>query len=89
MSEQLVPSAVAQRIVVTFLTNKDVKPDEILMRLRAQFGNSQGPRCMIGVNRLKKAGQRLKMCKDNIFCGEKCGQQFLGHSRRLIHRLTE
>jgi len=39
MSEQVVPSAVAQRIVVTFLTNENVKPGEILMRLRAQFGD--------------------------------------------------
>jgi len=33
MSEQLVPLAVAQRIVVEFLTNENVKPPEILMRL--------------------------------------------------------
>jgi hypothetical protein len=39
MNEQLVPSAVAQRIIVTFLTNEKVKPTEILMRLRAQFGD--------------------------------------------------
>jgi hypothetical protein len=39
MSEQVVPSAVAQRIVVKFLTNENVKPAEILMRLRAQFGD--------------------------------------------------
>jgi len=37
MSEQVVPSAVAQCIIVKFLTNKKVKPDEILRRLRAQF----------------------------------------------------
>jgi hypothetical protein len=35
----MVPSAVAQRIVVTFLTNENVKPAKILMRLRAQFGD--------------------------------------------------
>jgi hypothetical protein len=39
MSEQVVPSAVAQCIIVTFLTNENVKPAEILMRLRAQFGD--------------------------------------------------
>jgi hypothetical protein len=39
MSEQVAPSADAQRIVVTFLTNGNVKPTEILMTLRAQFGD--------------------------------------------------
>jgi len=33
----VVPSAVAQRIIVKFLTNENVKPAEILMRLTAQF----------------------------------------------------
>jgi len=36
MSEQVVPSAVVQRIV-KFLTNENVKHAEIMMRLRAQF----------------------------------------------------
>jgi len=39
MSVRVVPPAVAQRIVVTFLTNENVKPAEILKRLRAQFGD--------------------------------------------------
>jgi hypothetical protein len=39
MSEQVVPSALVQRIVVTFLTNESVKSAEILTRLRAQFGD--------------------------------------------------
>jgi hypothetical protein len=35
MSEQMVlPSAVAQSIIVKFLTNENVKPAEILTRLR-------------------------------------------------------
>jgi hypothetical protein len=37
MSEQVVPSAVAQRIVVKFLSNKNVKSADILMRLRVLF----------------------------------------------------
>jgi hypothetical protein len=37
MSERAVPSAVAQRIVVKFLTNENVKPHDILKILRAQF----------------------------------------------------
>jgi hypothetical protein len=39
MSEQVVPSAVAQRIIVKFLTNENVKLAEILMTFRAQFGD--------------------------------------------------
>jgi len=35
----VVPSAVAHCIIVKFLTNENVKPAEILMRLRAQFGD--------------------------------------------------
>jgi hypothetical protein len=37
MSEQVVPSAVAQFIVVKFLTNKNVDPAKLLMRFRAKF----------------------------------------------------
>lgn len=36
MNEQVVPSAVVHRTIVKFLTNENVKPAEILMRLRAQ-----------------------------------------------------
>jgi hypothetical protein len=39
MSEQVVPPAVAQRIIVKILTNENVKPLQILKRLRAQFGD--------------------------------------------------
>jgi hypothetical protein len=38
MSEKVVPSAVVQ-CMVKFLTNKNVKPAEILMRLRVQAGD--------------------------------------------------
>ena len=40
MSEQEVPPAVAQRIIIKFLTNEGVKPSEILTRLTAQFGET-------------------------------------------------
>jgi hypothetical protein len=39
MSAQVLPSAVAQSIVVKFLTNENVKPAEVLTRLRAQFSD--------------------------------------------------
>jgi glucan biosynthesis protein len=47
MSEQVVPSAVAQRIMVKFVTNENVKPAEILMRLRAQFGDETLSRTLV------------------------------------------
>jgi uncharacterized membrane protein len=37
MSEQVLPSAVAQCVIVRFVTNETVKPTDILSRLRAQF----------------------------------------------------
>lgn len=40
MSEQEVTPAVAQRIIIKFLTNEGVKPSEILTRLTAQFGDA-------------------------------------------------
>jgi hypothetical protein len=39
MRGQVIHSAVVQRVIVTFPTNKNVKPDEILRKLRAQFGD--------------------------------------------------
>lgn len=40
MSEQEVPTSVAQRIIIKFLANEGVRPAEILQRLRNQFGES-------------------------------------------------
>jgi hypothetical protein len=37
ISEQVVPSAVARRVIIKFPTNKNVKAAEIMMRLRAKF----------------------------------------------------
>jgi hypothetical protein len=39
--EQVVPSAVAQNIIVKFITNEKAKPAEILIRLRAWFGDDE------------------------------------------------
>jgi hypothetical protein len=39
MSEQVVPSGIVQRIITKSLTNENVKPAEISLRLRAQFGD--------------------------------------------------
>jgi hypothetical protein len=39
MREQVVPLAVAQRFIVKFLTNENVKLAEILTRFRAQFAD--------------------------------------------------
>ena len=40
MSEREVPVTTAQRVVIKFLTNKNVGPNEIWRRLRAQYGES-------------------------------------------------
>jgi hypothetical protein len=37
MSEKEVPNAIAQRIVIRFLTKENVKPAEIFHRLHEQF----------------------------------------------------
>jgi hypothetical protein len=49
MSEQVVPSAVAQRIIVTFLINENVKHAKIMTRhgLRARFGNEMLSRTQV------------------------------------------
>jgi hypothetical protein len=39
MSEQVVPLAVVQHIIVKFLTSQNVRPSEILIRLKSQFGD--------------------------------------------------
>jgi hypothetical protein len=38
MNEHVVPSALAQSLIIKFVTNENVKPAEILMIFRAQFG---------------------------------------------------
>jgi hypothetical protein len=60
MSEQVVPSAVAQCIIVTFLTNENEKLADILMRLSVQFGDEMLSRTQV-YDFFKKAEQRLKM----------------------------
>jgi len=40
MGEREVPITVAQRVAIKFLTNKNVGPNEIWRRLRAQYGES-------------------------------------------------
>ena len=40
MSERKVPITTAQRVVIKFLTNENVGPNEIWRRLRAQYGES-------------------------------------------------
>jgi hypothetical protein len=47
MSEQVVPSVVAQRIIIKILTNGNVKPADILTRLRAQFADEKLSRILM------------------------------------------
>jgi hypothetical protein len=60
MSEQVVPSTVAQSIIVKFLISENLKPAEILTRLSERSSvitHSQAHRCMTGVIHLKEARQ--------------------------------
>jgi hypothetical protein len=47
VSEQAVPLTVSQNIILKFLTSENVKPAEILMRLRAQFGDEMLSRTQV------------------------------------------
>jgi hypothetical protein len=59
MSEQVAPSAVAQRIIVKFLTNENVRLPYILMRLRAQFDDEKLSRIHVyDWSKLFKEGRR-------------------------------
>jgi hypothetical protein len=57
MSAQVIPSAVALRIIVKFLTNESVKPADILVRLRAQFGDETLSKTQVYVCLLFKRGR--------------------------------
>jgi hypothetical protein len=64
--EQVVPSAVAQSIIVKFETNENVKLAEILNTLISEFGDKTFSRIQVHncASHLKKAEQRLKTCED-------------------------
>jgi hypothetical protein len=47
MSEQVDPSAAEQCIIIKFLTNENVRPAEILNRLRAHFGDETFSRTQV------------------------------------------
>ena len=47
MSEQLVPSSIAQRIVIKFLTVENVKASEIFTRIQKQFGDNSLKRSQV------------------------------------------
>jgi hypothetical protein len=87
---QVVPPAVAQRIIIKLLTNENVKLTEILTRLRARFSDETLSKTQLydWSKSFKDAKQRLKTCQDYAFCRERYGQSILGHSERLIHQLS-
>jgi hypothetical protein len=91
ISEQVITSAVVQRIIFIFLINENVKPAEILMRLRAHFGEETLSRIQVyGIRHLNKARQIVKTCEDYTFCWERYGQRFWGSKGvLLIDFLTE
>jgi hypothetical protein len=47
MSEQVVLSTAAQHIIIKFITKKNMKSAEILMRLRAKFGDEMPSRTQV------------------------------------------
>jgi len=47
LSDQVVPLVVVQHMIVKFLTNKNVKPAEILTRLRAQVSDETVSRTQV------------------------------------------
>jgi hypothetical protein len=58
ISDQVVPSAVAQCIIIKFLTNENVKPAEILIRLTAQLSDEMLSRTQeYDCSKLLKGGQ--------------------------------
>jgi hypothetical protein len=60
----VVPSAVAQSSIVNFLTKENVNAAEILIRLRAQFGDETLSRIQVydwSKSHIKKAEKRLKI----------------------------
>jgi hypothetical protein len=93
-SEQVVPSTVAQHIIVKFLTNESVKPAEILLRLRAQFGDK-----MLSSTQMYERSKSFKegrtevenMRKLHILQGKFRPSFFWGGiiSRRLIHPFSD
>jgi hypothetical protein len=63
-----------------------MKPTEILMRLRARFGDETLSKTQVyHLSKSFKEGQRLKTCEDSTFCRKSYGQHFLGFSRHLVY----
>jgi hypothetical protein len=83
----VVPSAVAQRIIVKSLTNLNVKTAQILKRLGAQIGHEtlssiQVYDCSKII--LKRTEERWITCEDYTICWETYSQRLLGLSRILF-----
>jgi hypothetical protein len=91
MSEQVVPSADAQRIVVKFLTNGNVKPTEILMTLRAQFGDEPLSKSQMydWSKSFKERRTEVENMRRLHLMKVKLWPRFLRFSGRLIHRFYD
>jgi hypothetical protein len=78
VNEHVVPSAVAQRHVIKFLTNGNVKPDEILTGLRAQLGDEMLSMTQVydWSESLKEGRTEVETCEDYILCRESYDQRF-------------
>jgi hypothetical protein len=78
MSGQVVPSILAQGVIVKFLTNENVKCPEILNRRRVQFGGETLSRTPVydWSNSLKDGRTEVEKCEDYNFCKESYDQRF-------------
>jgi hypothetical protein len=73
----VVLSVVAQLIIVTFLTNENVKRAETLKTHREQFGDETLSRTQV-YDCDKSFKGRPNRCEDYTFCRKSYGQRFFG-----------
>jgi len=87
----VVPSVVAQRIIVKFLTNKSVKPAEIQIRLRTQIGDETFSRTQVydWSKSFKKGRTEVEKIRRLHLLQRKLWPVILKLLRHLIHRLSD
>jgi len=91
ITEKLVLSAVAQRIIVKFVTKENVKPADILIRLRAQFRDETLSRIQMydWTKSFEEGRTEIENTRRLQLLHEKLWPALLLLPRRLIKRITE
>jgi hypothetical protein len=88
MSVQVIPSALAQSIIVKFLTKENVKPAEIPRRLRVQFDDETLSRIyMYDWSKSFEEGRTEVENMRKLYLLQ--SQHFLEISRRLFNRFSD